>query len=63
MIETLKSAGSVGAKGRVFLEALTQVSFSLGGGPFFAGNMHGTFIKHRNLLHFGAQAASPSFWC
>ena len=34
MIETLKSARSVGAKGCVFLEALTQVSFSLGGALF-----------------------------
>ena len=31
------------------------VSFSWGGGvPFFAGKMHGTFIKHRNLQHFEA---------
>ena len=57
-----KSARTVGAKGRVFAEALTQVSFSWGG-PFFAGKMHGTFIKRRNLQLLGAQTASPSFWC
>ena len=32
-----------------------------GGGHFFAGKMHGTSIKHRNLQHFGAQTPSPSF--
>ena len=32
------------AKVRVFLEALTQVSFS-GGVPFFAGKMHGYVHK------------------
>ena len=25
--------------------------------PFFADKMHGTFIEHRNLQHFGAQTA------
>ena len=48
-----KSARTVGAKGRVFPEALTQSALA-GGGPFFAGKMHGTFIKHRNLQHFEA---------
>jgi len=43
-------------KGRVFPGALTQVSFGRGG-PFLAGKMHGTFVKHRNLQHFGA------LWC
>ena len=50
-----KSARTVGAKGRVFPEALTQSALAGGGGvPFFAGKMHGTFIKHRNLQHFEA---------
>ena len=48
-----KSARTVGAKGRVFPEALTQSALA-GGGAFFAGEMHGTFIKHRNLQHFEA---------
>ena len=44
----LKSARTVGAKGHVFPEALTLSALAGGGGraPFFAGNMHGTFIKH-----------------
>ena len=51
----MKSARTVGAKGRVFPEALTQSALAGGGGvPFFAGKMHGTFIKHRNLQHFEA---------
>ena len=37
------------------------VSFSWG--PFLAGKRHGTFIKHRNLQHFGAQTVCTSFWC
>ena len=54
----------VGAKGRVFPEALAIGSFSWGGGgaPFSAGKTHGTFIKHCNLQHFGSQTASPTFW-
>ena len=56
-----KSSRTVGAKGRVFPEALTQVSFSWGGGP--PGKIHDTFIKLCNLQHFGAQTASPNFWC
>ena len=51
----VKSARTVGAKGRVFPEALTQSALAGGGGvPFFAGKMHGTFIKHCNLQHFEA---------
>ena len=54
-INVYKSARTVGAKGRVFPEALTQSALAGGGGvPFFAGKMHGTFIKHRNLQHFEA---------
>ena len=49
-IET-KSAHTVGAKGRVFPEPLTQSALA-GGGAFFAGKMHGTFIKHRNFIAF-----------
>ena len=53
----------VGAKGRVFPEALATGSFSWGGGAtFYAGKTHGTSIKHRNLQHFGTQTASPTFW-
>ena len=51
----LKSARTVGAKGRVFPEALTQSALAGGGGgTFLAGKMHGTFIKQRNLQHFEA---------
>ena len=60
-----KSARTVGAKGRAFPEALTQSALAGGGGrPFFAGKMHGTFIKHRNLQHFEApETVCGSFWC
>ena len=37
------------------------VSFSWGGATWFAGKMHGTFIKHRNLQHFWTQTGSPNF--
>ena len=56
-----KSARTVGAKGRVFPEALTQSALAKGGATWFAGKMHGTFIKHRNLQHFWAQTGSPNF--
>ena len=59
----VKSARTVGAKGRVFPEALTQSALARGGAAYFADKMHCTFIKHRNLQHFGAQTASPNFWC
>ena len=49
-----KSARTVCAKRRVFPDALTQVSLSC---LFLADKMHGTFIEHRNLQHFGAQTA------
>ena len=48
----------VGAKGRVFPEALATGSFSWGG-PFYAGKTHGTFIKHCNLQHFGPPLFGP----
>ena len=63
-LQLSKSAPTEGAKGRVFPEALTQSALAGGGGgPFLAGKMHGTFIKHRNLQHFGAQTVCTSFWC
>ena len=54
-------ACTIGAKGRVFPEALTQSALAGGGVYYFAGKMHGTFIKHRNLQHFWAQTGSPNF--
>ena len=55
------SARTVGAKGRVFPEALTQSALAGGGGAtYFAGKIHGTFVKHRNLQHFGANSL-PQF--
>lgn len=48
-----KSARAIGAKRRVFPEALTQSALARGGGVFFAGKMHGTFTKHCNLQDFG----------
>ena len=49
LLRLLKSARTVGAKGRVFPEALTQSALA-GGGPYFACKMHGTFIKHRTAF-------------
>ena len=55
----VKSARTVGAKGRVFPEALTQSALAGGGGPFFAGKMHGTVIY--SILR--PQTVCGSFWC
>ena len=48
----------VGAKGCVFPEALATG----GGATYYAGKTHGTFIKHRNLQHVGAQTGWGKFW-
>ena len=59
-----KSARTVGAKGRVFPEALTQSALAAGGGgTFFAGKMHGTFINNGIYSILRPQTVCGSFWC
>ncbi len=49
-----------GAKGVSFRRQTSNRSALALGGPLLAGKMHGT-LKHCNVQHFWAQAASPSF--